>query len=113
MRVKAALQDANALRKVIDSVSEKGQVCIEKKLGSGRNTAQEIGAAKERYETLLKNLIVSVSNLEDAIDKNEEWQAGCRQLKDFHRNMREQFNFCDGISFLSNSFSYGQLYLRV
>ena len=96
MKVKAALQDANALRKVIDSVGEKGQICIEKKLGAGRNPAEEIKNVQTRYDTLLKNLILAVSNMEEVIDKNEEWQTMSRKLKDFHKTMREQFNLCNG-----------------
>jgi len=97
MKMKAALQDANSLRKMIDSVCEKGQICIDRSLApAGRNPAEEIKTTKQRYENLLENLILSVSNLETAVDQSEEWQLTSRKLKDFLKNIQEDFHLYNG-----------------
>ncbi|ODN01313.1 Nesprin-1 [Orchesella cincta] len=99
MKLKATLQDAISHKRIIEGVTEKAQVILQKNLGP--NTAeikQVVDDLNKRYEALLNNMLVSITGTEETLDTMQQWNDVQKKLQDWQKNTWEQLNLCTDYS---------------
>lgn len=99
MKLKATLQDAISHKRIVEGVTEKAQVIIQRNLGPNPGEVKGVvDDLNRRYETLLNNMLVSITGTEETLDTMQQWNDVQKKFQDWQKNTWEQLNLCTDYS---------------
>jgi len=99
MKLKGTLQDCMSHKRVVEGVSEKAQILLQKGLCSQpREVQSTVDDINKRYEALMNNMLVSITGMEEGLELMQQWQDLQKKEQEWLKNMWEQLNLCTDYS---------------
>jgi len=99
MKLKSTLQDAISHKRIVEGVIEKAQALVQRNLGPNpEQVKRTIDDINRRYEALLNNMLVSITNIEETLDLMQQWNDMIKKEQDWQKNLWEQLNLCTDYS---------------
>jgi nesprin-1 len=99
MKLKSTLQDAISHKRIVEGVIEKAQALVQSNRGPNPEQVKiTIDDINKRYEALLNNMLVSITNIEETLDLMQQWNDLVKKEQDWQKNLWEQLNLCTDYS---------------
>ena len=93
LKFKSVVQDISAHKRYLESVNEKGAAVISSSPNAPTEEIQEsIASVNERYDSLLENMKITVSKMEEAIDFIQQYQDLEKGHQDWQKQMWDKLS---------------------